>query len=286
MVITVTRDKSGHFAKGNRLQDLSGMRFGRLTAIKLSSKRSGRKTYWLCKCDCGREKTVRTDILKNGSTLSCGCLKKEQDKVNLLSGQGRVKHGYSKTRLYHIWRSMHNRCNNSKDKRFERYGSRGISICSDWDDINNFVQWALENGYADNLSIDRINVNGNYEPDNCRWANISVQANNKTNNVLINYDGQTRTISEWAKQYNLNRDLISNRYKRGILPPRLFEQKLVPSTSHLITYKNQTKSIAEWARELQIKPKTIAERAKKGIEVPDLLFKGRLNSHKNKKTPR
>ncbi|MFT8610872.1 hypothetical protein [Liquorilactobacillus satsumensis] len=286
VVITIERNSKGQFIRGNSLQDLAGKRFGRLVALKLSSKKVGRKTFWDCKCDCGKSKTVRTDILKSGKTLSCGCLKKEQDKINLPNGQGRVKHGFSKTRIYNVWKSMHRRCENSEDSEYLNYGGRGIKVCREWSDINEFVEWSYFHGYQSGLTIDRIDVNGNYEPSNCRWADLEMQANNKRNNVFIEYKGKSQTISQWAKEFEVDRYLIADRYKRGIKPPRLFQKKLTPITAHLITYKGKTKTIAEWAKEIGIKPKTLAERARRDIKQPKLFFPGSLNEYRNKKIPR
>lgn len=280
VVIMTNRNKKGQFVKGDNLQDLAGKRFGRLVAIRLSNRRSGRKTYWDCKCDCGNLKTVRTDILKNGTTLSCGCLKKEQDKINLPNGQGRVKHGFSRTRIYNIWENMHSRCENPANTRYADYGGRGIKVCSQWKSVKNFISWAYFHGYQSNLTIDRVNVNGNYEPSNCRWVDLETQANNKRNNVFIEYKGKSQTIPQWAKELGIDQGLIRNRYRRGVQPPKIFQKELVPANSHLITYEGKTQNIAEWAKELGIKPKTLAERIRQGIKQPKLFYTGSLNGYK------
>lgn len=286
VVIVIERNKKGQFVKGNSLQDLTGKRFGRLVALNLSDKKVGRKTFWDCKCDCGNFKTVRTDILKSGKTLSCGCLKKEQDKINLPNGQGRVKHGFSKMRIYHIWDRMHSRCENSSNSSYANYGGRGIKVCPEWSDVNGFIKWAYFHGYQSNLTIDRIDVNGNYEPANCRWATWDEQAKNKQNTILIKYLGQTKPLTVWASELGIDKALLRNRYKLGIRPPRIFQKKLIPTTAHLITYKGKTKTIAEWAKEIGIKPKTLTERARRGMKPPKLLFPGSLNEYRNKKIPR
>ena len=176
--------------------DISGMRFGRLVAIDLHHSRRN-KRHWTCVCDCGKETIVRQDQLTTGKTMSCGCymkeirltnLKKQQVKKTKLQEINRVdghninwnplKHKYP--RLYRIWQSMKSRCYYAKNKCYQHYGGRGISICEEWKwSFNSFAQWALSNGYNDKLSIDRINVNGNYEPQNCRWATNQEQQNNK-----------------------------------------------------------------------------------------------------------
>lgn len=275
------RNKKGQFVKGDNLQDLTGKRFGRLTAIRLSSRRSGRKTYWDCICDCGSLKTVRTDILKSGTTLSCGCLKKEQDKINLPNGQGRVKHGFSKTRIYNIWKNMHIRCEDPTNTSYADYGGRGIKVCSQWKSVKNFISWAYFHGYQNNLTIDRIDVNGDYKPSNCRWSTWDEQSKNKRNTILISYLGQTKPLTVWAEELNIDKGLIRNRYKLGIKPPRLFKKgRLMSPNSHLITYKGRTQNITSWANEIGIAPKTLTERVRRGIELPKLFYPGSLNGYK------
>ena len=152
----------------------------------------------LCECKCKKVLPVQAQHLRTGNTYSCGCKSVElQDKT-------RVKHGLSNTRLFKIWQGMKARCYNSKTVGYEKYGGRGITMCVEWfNDFMSFYNWSMENGYSDNLSIDRIDVNGNYEPSNCRWADIETQANNKTNNVVISHNGETMNLSQWAKKLDI-----------------------------------------------------------------------------------
>lgn len=114
-------------------------------------------------------------------------------------GKGNYKHGLRHKRIYNIWRNMWHRCTKPTDTNYRNYGERGISVCEEWKDPKVFADWAYKNGYSDSLTIDRIDVNGNYEPRNCRWVTYTAQANNKTNNVLIEYNGEKHTFSEWGK---------------------------------------------------------------------------------------
>lgn len=151
--------------------------------------------YWHCICDCGKEIYVRHTRLTHGQK-SCGC-----HATKMLVTRN-TKHNKRRTKIYTVWRNMRVRCNNPNHKSYLDYGGRGIKVCEEWNDVNNgfqsFYEWALSNGYSDNLTIDRIDNNGNYEPNNCRWATAKQQCNNRRNNVLLNYNGEEHSVSEWA----------------------------------------------------------------------------------------
>lgn len=166
--------------------DLTGQRFGRLVVIKRAYFKKG-KTYWICRCDCGNEKTVSRTHLLSGKTSSCGCYKRECIIGNLQEHMsGFTMHGKSKTRLYKVWVNMHSRCNCETCDSYKYYGERGITVCDEWSTFPPFYEWAMANGYDPDApygkcTIDRIDVNGNYEPSNCRWVDMKVQASNKRN---------------------------------------------------------------------------------------------------------
>lgn len=203
-----------------KVKDLTGSKFGRLTVIGLADTET-RHTYWVCQCDCGNMKTVRSDSLQDGRIRSCGCLKQEQDKKNLVSSDAKKKfleRGYKSggTRLYHIWMGMKMRCYNIHNARYHRYGGRGISVCDEWkNDFDAFYDWAMSNGYADNLTIDRINNDGNYCPENCRWATAKEQCRNRSSNSNITIGNSTRTVTEWCEIFELDRAEITSRYNRN-----------------------------------------------------------------------
>ena len=210
--------KGGNMSK---LIDLIGQKFGRLTVVERAEngirKDGSPFTRWMCKCDCGKEKIVTGSNLRKGITKSCGCYAKEQ------TGKINRTHGLKKSKLYVRWRDMKLRCNNPNDSHYKDYGGRGITVCNEWlHDFKAFYDWSISNGFDENLSLDRIDVNGNYEPLNCRWITMKEQQNNRRNNHWITYNGETHTMMQWSEITGINFHTIKGRLKMGWTIERAF----------------------------------------------------------------
>ncbi len=179
-------------------KNLTGRRFGRLVAIEPLEERSPNGyVMWRCKCDCGNEAIVQSRYLVSGGTKSCGCYSKEIHSKMLKT------HGGTGKRLFNVYLTMKGRCTNPNAHEYENYGGRGIKVCDEWMDYEAFEKWALANGYQEDkrgkCTLDRIDVDGDYEPSNCRWVTMKTQQRNKRNNVLITHNGETHCMSEWAE---------------------------------------------------------------------------------------
>lgn len=179
--------------------DISGRKFSRLTAIRPSCKETkSHDEYWEFRCDCGKVITAFRGAVIAGNTKSCGCLNKDKSKIQ---GKKNFKHGTEPKRLYRIWSNMKQRCENQTHRAYKDYGMRGIKVCSDWQmDFIAFRDWALANGYNDSLTIDRIDVNGNYCPENCRWADMVTQMQNQQKTIRI--DGVS--LRKWCRDNGIN----------------------------------------------------------------------------------
>jgi len=202
-----------------RREDLTDKVFGRLTAIKLDHITNRGHAYWVCKCLCGNIKIVRASHLKEGAVKSCGCLCRETSsntaKKYLAGKKYKLTHGCSNTRIFKIWMAMKRRCYYKKAINYSNYGGRGISICAEWlNSFQAFMEWSTNNGYTDNLTIDRINNDGNYEPENCRWASKTTQGNNRSTCHYVTYKGETHTVIEWERKLGLPKNLIAKRLSR------------------------------------------------------------------------
>ncbi len=186
-----------------------GDKINRLIVIEKYNKyeHGQNKTYVKCLCECGKEIDAKLTAIKSAHVKSCGCLRNELVKERIIKRN--TTHGKAdlkNNRLYRIWCAMRSRCRDINYPQFKNYGGRGISICQEWDDYLNFESWALSNAYSDELTIDRINVDSNYEPNNCRWVDRKVQAENRRNsirikNISITAFGETKLIDDWLNDY-------------------------------------------------------------------------------------
>jgi hypothetical protein len=191
---------------GNAI-DITGRRFGRLVIIERAANWRG-KTMWRCRCDCGSQLAVQTNSLTSGNTKSCGCL------ASGLLAERNTTHGMTHTRIYGIWRRMRQRCGDPNCTDYERYGGRGVSVCEEWaESFEAFHTWALANGYQRELTIDRIDADGDYEPRNCRWITLADQNRNKRNNRLISFGGKTKTLAEWSRALGIDHSLLRYRIR-------------------------------------------------------------------------
>ncbi len=198
---------------------MSGQKFGRWLVIKRAedhiSKSGYRFTQYECKCDCGAVAVVLASALKSGRSKSCGCYGAER-RAESCGSQFRT-HGDSKSRLYKIYYSIKKRCYNSAALNYNSYGARGVTMCEEWrTDWTSFRDWALSNGYDDSLTIDRINVDGGYNPQNCRWVTRVAQANNRRTSKWITYQNETHTVAEWAKILDIPYKCIYKKISDGI----------------------------------------------------------------------
>lgn len=187
--------------------DETGNRYGRLLVTKYVGKIKN-KTSWECICDCGNTKIVPGIYLRTGQTRSCGCIHREQ----LIRRQ--TKYNVPR-RLYSIWYKMIDRCENANEKKYKYYGGKGVKVCDEWHDPCIFFKWAFESGYKENLTIDRINFNGDYEPNNCRWITFKKQQNNRSDNRYETINGITKTVQEWCEHYGVKTELVWSRLTRG-----------------------------------------------------------------------
>lgn len=188
-------------------KDIKGQRFGFATAIEYAGN-----YRWKCLCDCGKTFVTTTYRLIHGNTKSCGCWYRSGDYRS-----GRIiTHGKANTKLYGIWQAMKQRCSNPKATEFEHYGGRGIKVCTEWEnDFATFYEWAMQNGYSEGLTIERTDVNKNYEPSNCCWVSMKEQLNNTRRNHFLLYNGETKTIAQWSEIIGIPYSALSHRIERG-----------------------------------------------------------------------
>jgi len=189
--------------------DLTGRRFGRLVVLHDTSERKSGNGVWRCRCDCGNKVNVVGCSLTSGYTTSCGCYNREC-VAEANTTHGMTQHGEWHP-VYRAWFNMLQRCENPNNKRYKDYGGRGIAVCDEWHSAERFIGWALASGWEKGLSIDRIDNNGNYEPDNCRWVTRKVQSRNKRSNHLVAFNGRTQCLTNWAEETKILRSTLYTR---------------------------------------------------------------------------
>lgn len=187
------------------LIDLTNQKFGKLVVLEKDQiKTKSGNAKWICQCECGNEVSVIGSHLRSGHTSSCGC--------NRISN---IAQGHAKERIYRTWKKMHIRCSDPNSDRYKWYGGKGIEVCNQWSSFIEFRSWAYASGYDDTLTIDRINSEKNYSPDNCRWVDMKVQANNRTSNKIVYFEGKEYTVTELAEEKGMLPSTIFNRLKLG-----------------------------------------------------------------------
>lgn len=249
--------------------DLTGRRFGRWLVLEETNERRKGSVMWLCKCDCGTVRAVSASSLKTGKSVSCGCYNKEVI----------TSHGLSHTRLHHAWESMIDRCTNPNSKEYANYGGRGIKVCDEWlNSFEAFRDWSYANSFdmtapRGKCTIDRIDVNGSYEPDNCRWVDMKIQCRNRRNNVVIECNGESHCLAEWAEILGEPYRKLATRCHRGWSPYEILygRERVVPTetyrnrkTNHQLTYRGETHCAIEWAEILGMNVNTIRVRIHRG----------------------
>lgn len=201
----------------NKYYSYIGQKFNSLTITDFLGKPKGKHYCFRCKCDCGNETIVRVGRVLNGVTKTCGC----QGKGYNYHDSDRLSQKFPK--LYSVWNTMRHRCYNPKNCKYKNYGGRGIVVCKEWAyKFKPFFKWAMANGYQNGLTIDRIDVNGNYEPTNCRWITMREQYRNRTDNRYVTYKGETKPVVQWCEDLGLPYSTIRARILVGWTPERAF----------------------------------------------------------------
>lgn len=192
-----------------RLKDMTNYEFNGCVVLKRAENK-GKNVCWLCRCYCGNNFVVRSTDIRTGNTKSCGCLNKK------LAGDRARKHGNRNSRLYNIWNNMKMRCINPNSISFKNYGGRGIKVCDNWfNSFENFYKWAMNNGYDNTLTLDRIDNDGDYKPSNCKWSDYTHQERNRRNNHILEYNNEKHTIAEWSELTGIPYKTLWKRVKKG-----------------------------------------------------------------------
>jgi hypothetical protein len=251
--------------------DLTGQRFGRLAVLRRDGH-IGIERAWLCRCDCGRTKRMRAAALRSGNSTSCGCLRLERVTT----------HGLHASPEYGIWKAARNRCRNPKAQGYADYGGRGIRMDATWE--ISFTTFYRDMGPrpSELHSIDRIDNDGGYTPDNCRWATKRQQLDNRRNTKQVTFNGATRTMEQWAALTGITASAIDDRIERGwttedalTLPVDRFVNR---HDSPKLTLNGCTMTVPEWARRIGIRPCSLRERLSRGWSIERALTAPRARS--------
>lgn len=198
-----------------RIKDLTGQRFGRLACLKDVGRTRGYNVLWLCVCDCGNQTIVASGSLQDGSTKSCGCFQKDRaSECHRTHGLYHDENG-RRSKLSRVWSTMKERCSNPNCASYADYGGRGIKVCGAWQAFENFHKWAHESGYHEGLTIDREDVEGNYDPSNCLWIPKSDQSKNRRNALILEFAGRKMKLTEWATSMGVSSEILRNRLRKG-----------------------------------------------------------------------
>lgn len=264
-----------------KIVDHTGKKLGRLTVLGYAYTENKRK-MWKCVCTCGNITYLPTSEITRGRTQSCGCYALEVQKrprpYQCKFKGTRLKDG--RTRISSIWKGMMGRCYNKSYKGYKNYGGRNIQVCPEWHNPLVFQEWAFANGYADDLTLDRIDNNGDYCPENCRWITMFEQSQNRRNCVYLEYQGKRQTLSSWARELNVSEQMLGSRLKADwpvedlLFTPSGQIPNFKKNTIFIILdYKGESHGIPEWAKITGIPASTIRWRYHKGWFVEDILTK-------------
>lgn len=245
-----------------RTKDLAGQRFGRLVALGFVGTDNGRKAKWLCKCDCGPFIVTLGESLTKGRTVSCGCFRREK------TIEKNFRHGLSNSPEYITWNGIKARCENPNEAAYANYGGRGVRMCARW--RHNFGKFLDDMGPkpGPEYSIERIDNNGNYEPDNCKWATRQEQNDNSRHNHLVEFQGQTRTMSQWSRLIGVNVGTLFNRLRTGWS----IEDALTTSSERdSLEFQGERLTISQWAKRTGIDARTLRYRVARGWPIEKVL---------------
>lgn len=202
---------------GKKISVLPGQVYSMLTTLRevepYISTNNEKVRMFECQCSCGEIKSIRLSALRSKRTKSCGCLAKKTARETCVKRN--TSHGLTKHRLYFTWHNMMDRCYSVKVKNYHLYGRRGISVCERWHDVRNFIE-DMYPAWKTGLQLDRTNNNGNYEPENCRWVTPAVNLRNKRTNVMIEFNGKVKCLTDWGKEFGMDKKTVAYRVKNGI----------------------------------------------------------------------